>query len=118
MTRKQNISFVKIGLAALVGVFLVAILNAVLFYFGLATSKIQLIFEALFPLLAIVSFICLGWFGVMPRVGTRMFLARMFDNPQAEHMFKVGLYRFIFLITDDRRVLDKLAAKGVTGGTA
>jgi hypothetical protein len=116
VTRKKNIFFVKIGLAALAGAFLIAILNAVLFYFGLQTSVSESLLEILFPLSAMVSFICLGWFGLMPRVGTKMFLWRMFDAPGYEYMYTFTFHRFVFLITDDRRVLAKLATKGTVGG--
>jgi hypothetical protein len=98
------------GLAALIGMVLVTVVNASLFYFGLGSSASQSALEGLFALLGMISFILLGWLGVMPRIGTSMFLGSMFDNPQARHMFELSFYRFVFLITDNQRVREKLAS--------
>jgi hypothetical protein len=59
------------------------------------------------PYIFFGTFISLGWFGIMPILGTMMYLRGDFDSPTHRYMFTWGLYRFVFLITDDPRVISK-----------
>jgi hypothetical protein len=104
MTRKQNILFVKAGIAGL-SVFVAAVrINALIHFSGNDNPEFQAFAQAVLTPVAVVSFIFLGWFGIMPRAGTWMFLRGAFDNPQCKYMYTWPLHRFVFMVTDDPRV--------------
>ena len=59
------------------------------------------------PYIFFGTFISLAWLWLMPNIGTIGFLRGGFDAPRYTYMYKLGLYRFFFLVTDDPRVTSK-----------
>ncbi len=116
MTQRQHILFVRAGMAGLASVILMPIVRAFLIYAGVEETLASSIIEPFFAISGFVAFFCLGWFGLAPRIGTRMFLWGAFDNAQARYMYQTNFLRFVFLLTDDKRVHQKLATKGYGGG--
>ncbi|WP_395450191.1 hypothetical protein ACHMW7_10535 [Aminobacter sp. UC22_36] len=101
MTRRANRFFVIMGVAGfgtLVGLI-------VLSNYGYKEEVIRPFLLDHVGYLLFPSFFSLLWFGLMPRAGTWMYLQGGFDHPRRNYMFELALYRFLFLITDDPRVV-------------
>ena len=61
----------------------------------------------IFPYFFFGTFISLAWFWFMPRFATIYYLSDKFDSPRYRYIYTLGLYRFLFLITDDPTVISK-----------
>jgi hypothetical protein len=107
MTRKQNVFFLKAGAAGFATFFGAAVVNGLISFSGHDNSAFQSVLQAAMPFMVFPAFISLVWFGIMPRAGTMMYLAGMFDNPRYRYMYTWNLYRFVFLVTDNPRVVLK-----------
>jgi len=100
MTRLANRFFLIMGAAGFGTLVSVVTLSS----YGYKGEVGHLLLENVEHLL-LPSFISLVWFGIMPKVGTWMYLQGSFDHPRRRYAFEFAPYRFLFLITDDPRVV-------------
>lgn len=97
--------FTICGLAGFAFLVALAGLNALLFFLGYDNSAAQSFFQGMAPYVAFPAFISLFWLGMTPRAGTRAYVRGDYD-----HIWNPGgLHRWLFLITDDPRVIAKEA---------
>ena len=106
MTRKQNRFFLILGLAGLVSLFAMHRVHPSMFKDGFHVTAGNFAVDV-FPYFFMGTFISLTWFWLMPILGTDMYLKGRFDHPRYQYMYTWPIYRFIFLIHDDPRVVAK-----------
>jgi hypothetical protein len=97
MTRRQNRTFLKIGMLTLFGAAVMIIARVI----GVDERFIELPFT----MLSLISFICLGWLGIMPIIGTYLF---RFDDRDFKFMYGSRFTRFWALIIDDPHITKKI----------
>jgi hypothetical protein len=109
MTRNTNRFFLALGVAGVVSLFVMNSVNPSVFKDGFHIVNFGIELDILLYMF-FGTFISLGWFGVMPIIGTYMHLDGFFDHPKYQYMYRWPIYRFIVLIVDHPKVLARQRA--------